>query len=47
MSPLDPDRFEALVEKAYAGLPTDITSMLENVVIQIDDHSPETSAGSV
>lgn len=45
MPPVDPDRFEALVEKAYAGLPTEITSMLENVVIQIDDDSPEDLLG--
>ena len=39
--PIDPDRFEALVDRAYDGLPTEITGMLENVVIQIDDDSPE------
>lgn len=41
MPPLDPDRFEVLVERAYEGLPAEITRMLENVVIQIDDDSPE------
>jgi predicted Zn-dependent protease with MMP-like domain len=41
MRRLDPDRFEALVEKAYAELPIDITSMLENVVIQIDDDNAD------
>ncbi len=30
-----------MVERAYAGLPTEITSMLQNIVIQIDDDSSE------
>lgn len=30
-----------MVERAFANLPPEITSMLENVVIQIDDDSPE------
>ncbi|PJJ57233.1 putative Zn-dependent protease with MMP-like domain [Mumia flava] len=37
---MDPDRFNELVEQAYADLPAELTDLLDNVVLFVEDDAP-------
>ncbi|MGH1561352.1 metallopeptidase family protein [Mumia sp. DW29H23] len=37
---MSPDRFAELVEQAFDALPEDLTGLLENVVLLIEDDAP-------
>ncbi len=38
---MSPDRFAELVEQAFDALPEDLTGLLENVVLLIEDDAPD------
>ncbi|WP_255559746.1 MULTISPECIES: metallopeptidase family protein [unclassified Mumia] len=38
---MSPDRFAELVERAFDELPPDLTGLLENVVLLIEDDAPD------
>ncbi|WP_262848675.1 metallopeptidase family protein [Mumia quercus] len=38
---MPPDRFAELVEQAFDALPEDLTGLLENVVLLIEDDAPD------
>jgi predicted Zn-dependent protease with MMP-like domain len=42
---LDADRFAELVEDAFAGIPDELTAMLDNVVLFIEDDPPADDPG--
>ncbi|MBW9207272.1 metallopeptidase family protein [Mumia sp. zg.B53] len=41
MIDMSPDRFAELVERAFDELPPDLTGLLENVVLLIEDDAPD------
>nr|WP_208322242.1 MULTISPECIES: metallopeptidase family protein [unclassified Mumia] len=41
MIDMSPDRFAELVEQAFDALPEDLTGLLENVVLLIEDDAPD------
>lgn len=38
---MSPDRFAELVEQAFDALPEDLTRLLENVVLLVEDDAPD------
>lgn len=41
MVDVDEDRFAELVEQAFAGVPPELTALLDNVVLFIEDDAPD------
>ena len=45
MIDIDPDRFQALAESAYAQIPAELTALLDNVALFVEDDAPAYNDG--